>query len=571
VGAVSGCSVVGLGLSAAALVGALFSAACTAPLPPPSPVAGNDGGATNDAGGAGSICAADTPLPQRLVRLDFAKVASGVAAVLGPTALVNLDLPGKAGNPRAREFQALFVEGDFINTDVLTDTVTMTEGALANVSTDDFAKLSDCAAPQTDACVTAYLERAAERGYRRPLLEEETAALLGLYQTLRDAGNTPEAAARSCLEAILIAPQALYRSELGEPAGDAFKLTAFEAASALSYFLQDGPPDDELYAVAAAGSLLESEVWDAQVERLLSSTQVVENMNQIVGAYFGVGEIDSIVKDPAAFPDWNVAVANSMYAETDFFIRNQLWRGDVGALLTSQDTYVNSVLADLYGYSYPADVSDPENSFVAILSDPQRAGILTQGSVLSIRSRTNDTSVVSRGLWVNGRILCSQAPPSPPASVLAAVEAQSSDMTQTEREKSNYRTTTAQCQGCHANFDAYGLAVESFDGIGRYRAEYSNGEPIDTSTKLPDAAGGGDVKDALELARAVAESGTFTRCMASNFTKYARAEAQATTTVDDCQVAEIHQRFAESDQSFKSLLSAIARSVVLGGRAGGSP
>ena len=59
--------------------------------------------------------------------------------------------------------------------------------------------------------------------------------------------------------------------------------------------------------------------------------------------------------------------------------------------------------------------------------------------------------------------------------------------------------------------------------------------------------------------------------MASNFTKYARAEAQATTTVDDCQVAEIHARFAESDHSFKSLLSAIARSVVLSGRAGGAP
>jgi hypothetical protein len=422
-----------------------------------------------------------------------------------------------------------------------------------------------------DACVTAYLERAAERAYRRPLLDEETAAVLGLYQTLRDAGSTAEAAARSCLEGILIAPQTLYRSELGERAGDAVKLTAFEAASALSYFLQDGPPDDELYAVAASGSLLESEVWEAQVERLLSSARAVENMNQIVGAYFGVGEVDSIVKDPAAFPEWNVAVANSMYAETEFFIRNQLWHGDLAGLLTSQDTYVNSVLADLYGYSYPADVNDPENSFVAVHAVPERAGMLTQGSVLSIRSRTNGTSVVSRGLWVNGRVLCAQAPPSPPASLQTAVEAQASDMTQTEREKSDYRTTTAPCDSCHANFDPYGLALEAFDGVGRYRDEYEDGTAIDTTTKLPAAIGGARVEGVVELARTVADDGTFTRCMASNFTKYARAEAQATTTADDCQVAEIHQRFAASDHSFKSLLTAIARSVVLSERAGGAP
>ena len=38
------------------------------------------------------------------------------------------------------------------------------------------------------------------------------------------------------------------------------------------------------------------------------------------------------------------------------------------------------------------------------------------------------------------------------------------------------------CAGCHATLDPYGLALEGFDGIGKYRSSYGDGSPIDAST-----------------------------------------------------------------------------------------
>ncbi len=40
------------------------------------------------------------------------------------------------------------------------------------------------------------------------------------------------------------------------------------------------------------------------------------------------------------------------------------------------------------------------------------------------------------------------------------------------------------CAGCHALFDPFGLALEQYDGIGRFRTTYPNGSAIDPATEL---------------------------------------------------------------------------------------
>src|SRR5439155_18263455 len=166
----------------------------------------------------------------------------------------------------------------------------------------------------------------------------------------------------------------------------------------------------------------------------------------------------------------------------------------------------------------------------------QRAGILTEASILSIRSRTDNTSVVSRGLYVNSNVLCNQTPPPPPASVASQVAAQKSDPTLTERQKSDYRRMTSPCMGCHAGFDQYGLVLETFDAIGRYRSMYPNGSAIDTSVTLPPFAGGGDVADVVAFAAKESGNGVFSRCLTTNMMKYAIAEGPVDAV--DCSVNE---------------------------------
>src|SRR5262249_14138260 len=155
---------------------------------------------------------------------------------------------------------------------------------------------------------------------------------------------------------------------------------------------------------------------------------------------------------------------------TQKFIESHLWTGKVGEMLTTHSFFVDENLAKLYGVTYPGA---PGSGFLPFeFTDGQRTGILNEPSILSIRARTDNTSVVSRGLYVNSNVLCNQTPPPPPASVAQQVAAQKADNTLTERQKSDFRRMTSPCSGCHGGFDQYGLVLETYDGIGRFRSTY---------------------------------------------------------------------------------------------------
>lgn len=528
--------------------------------------------AGSGAGGATGSCVPSTPNEQRLVRLTFDQVANSLKALLGESSLMGVTLPGITGNVRQRKFQALFSEGGFINTDVLTDTVNMTEGALGNLKDSSaLATLSGCAAPLTDACVQQFLPSFAERAYRRPLSGTDRTDVLDQYTSYKAAGWSVEDALRYTVEALLISPSALYRTELGQVAGATAVLTPFETASQLSYFLQNAPPDTTLFEAAKSAALATPEAIAAQVDRLLASPATLENLNQLMAAYYGLGEIDAAVKDPLLFPQFVGGIKNSMYTETDTFLRKTLWQGKVTDVLTSKTTYLNKTLADYYGVTYPGPGGSETFEPFQFPDEQHRVGILSQGSVLSMRSRTDRTSVVSRGLYINSGVLCQNTPPSPPATVQAQVEEQLHDMTATERQKADFRGATSPCSGCHLNFDQYGLALESFDAIGRYRASYPDGTAIDSSSTLPPSAGGQMVTGLGDLAQAVAGSGVFTRCLTSNLLKYALAQEVATLTANDCAVADVTAQLNGTDQSFTRLLRTIALSKTLSERTVGAP
>jgi hypothetical protein len=498
------------------------------------------------------------PPPARFVRLNFGQIANTLTTLLGADSVKNIALD----SPHKREFQALFAEGDLINTQVLQKSVSWIESAVATLT--DPTKLTQvtaCPAPVTDACASAFLLAFAEKAYRRPLTADESMSLTKLYSDLKAGGSAIDEALRYAIEGTLVSPQGLYRTEFGKSGG----LSDYEMASELSYFLTDAPPDAPLLAAAKAGQLTTPDGAGAQVDRLLKATPTIQNMNGVMMAYYLVGQIDSVIKDPAVYPDFTVGMRSSMYGGTRAFIENSLWAGKVGDLLTTQTTYVDANLAKLYGIPYTGPMGG--GFLPAMFSNGQRTGILTEGSLMSIRSRTNNTSVVSRGLFVNSSVLCNQTPPPPPSSVLSQVDAQKADVTATEREKSDYRRMTQPCAGCHGYFDQYGLVLENWDGIGHYRAEYANGKAIDTHVTLPDFAGGGDVANLGEFTAKVANNGVFSRCVTTNIMKYALAEGPV--DANDCSVKEVHDKFLMTDQSFASLLREVALSKTLSVRGTG--
>jgi hypothetical protein len=264
-----------------------------------------------------------------------------------------------------------------------------------------------------------------------------------------------------------------------------------------------------------------------------------------------------------------------MYHEGELFLQHALWGGGkLSELLLSRKAFVNAGLAQLYGISpFPAagTVLDADQ-FGAVDLPANRSGLVTQVAFLTTRSRPDSTSVVGRGLLIKKAFLCTDTP-APPESLAEAIEAAEHMLAgASEREKSNYRTATAPCSGCHLGFDAYGLALDTYDVVGRYRAMDAQGRAIDPSVTLPDQIGGGMAKDSVEMAQKLVESGAFSKCMGTNLLNYALADVSAgAATLNSCAAESISRAFAGTDQSFASLVRAVATSAALVTRGKGAP
>jgi hypothetical protein len=205
----------------------------------------------------------------------------------------------------------------------------------------------------------------------------------------------------------------------------------------------------------------------------------------------------------------------------------------------------------------PAD----ETVFVEMPLPAGRGGILTQPGFLASRSRPDVGSVVARGLVVNSAMLCTEsvAPPTDPTTQAAIADAKAKLASATQREQANFRMMTAPCLGCHLNFDAYGLALDTFDSFGRYRMTDPEGRPIDPSVTLPAAVGGQVAKDALDMEAQLAAAEGFNNCVSKNMLNWAFAEGSSLSP-KSCAAKSVSLAFSGGDKSFSSLLAEIAAS-----------
>jgi hypothetical protein len=374
---------------------------------------------------------------------------------------------------------------------------------------------------------------------------------------------------RYAIYAIFSSPNFLYRTEFGTSLTEEGPLTPYEVASQISYFVTDGPPDQALLEAAAANQLGTPELIGPHVDRLLATASAKVNLQSAILASVSVSSVLSVVIDPEKVPatDFNAGVAASMYHETELFIKDVLWNGGkVSDLVTSRKSFIDKNLANIYGIPTPTTGLDADG-FGQVELPANRAGLLTMPSLLTSRSRPDHASVVGRGLLVNDAILCQQNPAFP-EDLTAQIEAVNSMQTNlSEREKADYRGTTAPCSGCHRSFDPYGIALENYNLVGKFRTTDEQGRPIDASVTLPDTVGGGTATDAVAVGQALATSGAFSACVATKLLTYALAETGVKG--DSCATKVVADSFKTSDQSFSALVKAVAISKTLTHRSGG--
>jgi mono/diheme cytochrome c family protein len=337
-------------------------------------------------------------------------------------------------------------------------------------------------------CATRILTRIAEQAYRRPVDGTDVAGLMKFYDQGRKEGGNFEAGIRMALQAILASPQFIFRLEeapaTAKP-GQNYRISDYDLASRLSYFLWASVPDKELLAAASQGTLRNPIVLDKQVRRMLADPRSEALATRFAAQWFRLQDIDQIRPDALAYPAYDHILAESMQRETELLF-NALIHEDrpVAELLTADFTFVNERLAEHYRIP---NVAGSDFQRVA-LTDPNRRGILGHGSILMLTSVADRTSPVLRGKWIM-EVLLGSPPPPPPPNVPAFDESSATDGDRllTVRERMEQHRKNPACNSCHRIIDPLGLALENFDVTGQWRIR-DNGNPIDPTGDLYDGA-----------------------------------------------------------------------------------
>lgn len=363
------------------------------------------------------------------------------------------------------------------------------------------------------ACAEASVGELAPRVWRRPVEAAELASLMTLYDGAVTDGAAAGEALGLPLQALLLSPRFLFKVELDREGG---LLDGWEMATRLSYFLWSTMPDAALMEAAASGRLATAEGVAAEVRRMLVDPRAEALVDNFAGQWLYIRDVDNAIPDPWVFPEFDDALRHAMAEEMRMFFRSFV-TGDRSMieLLTATDSWVNRRLAEHYGIEQGAPATD--DLWVRMAVDGVgRRGVLTQAGLLTALSTPFRTSIVRRGKWVLGQLLCAEPSP-PPPGVEGLIEVQTpGEGPKTLREKMELHKTEERCKTCHKAMDAIGFGLEGFDGIGMTRTT-DNGFPVDTTGELRGQAFEGPI----ELAGIIAEDPRLPACMVEKVMIYA--------------------------------------------------
>jgi len=323
--------------------------------------------------------------------------------------------------------------------------------------------------PQEDAerLIRGFLARA----YRRPVQETDAKRFLALFNQQFELGHGFTKSLLSTYTAILCSPGYLYIQELPG------RLDDYALATRLSLFLWNGPPDDELRALAAQSRISRPEVLKAQTNRLLNDSKSRRFIDAFTDYWLDLRKIDDSSPSSTLYNDYELDDPLKLAAveETRLFVQELFNRNLPARTIVDSDfTFLNERLANHYGIRGVAGVAMRK---VSLPKDSVRGGILTQASVLKVTANGTTTSPVIRGVWIIERILGYHI--TQPAGI-PAIEPDIRGAVTIRQQLDRHRADPT-CASCHRTIDPPGFALESFDVMGgwrdRYRAFAENVKP----------------------------------------------------------------------------------------------
>ena len=414
-------------------------------------------------------------------------------------------------------------------------------------------------ASEETACAKKIVANLARHAYRRPVTDADVDPLLNFYRSGRQGSNgTFERGVEMALRRVLADPQFVFRFERDPanlPAGSAHRISDIELASRLSFFIWSSIPDEELLTAAEQGRLKNPAVLQQQVKRMLKDSRSEALINNFADQWLFLRELKNRNPDLLVYPDFDDNLRQAFQRETELLF-DSIVREDrnVFDILNADYTFLNERLARHYGVPsiYGSDFRR------VTIEEKTRRGLLGQGSFLMVTSSPNRTSPVTRGAWILENLLGSP-PPSPPPNVPPLPENTNGQGVTTVptsvRERMIAHRANQPCKGCHQIMDPIGLALENFDGVGRWR-NGDSGSKIDASGQLVD----GTPIDGVETLRSALlnRPDAFVQTMTEKLLMY--AVGRASRYYDMPAIRTITHEASRNNYKFSSLVLGIVNS-----------
>jgi hypothetical protein len=410
------------------------------------------------------------------------------------------------------------------------------------------SRFMPCMNPDAN-CRRQFIQNFGRRVHREALPEDRIAS----YEKLMAAETTFQAGAQVVVTAMLQSPYLLYRRELGQadPANaNGYKLTAYEVASELAYFVTDSAPDAELLDAATQNRLQSTADIDRELNRLIYVPSAKRAFAKFVQGWLGIDGLPLKAKDDKQL-QFTDALRAAMLSETqEFFFDAFFSNKSVSDLFSAKHTFLNQELASVYQLGGAGS-----NSFQRVdLTGSKRApGILGQGAFLTAHALPENSSPVQRGVTIRERILCQDLPPVPQNlnTNLASGASFASN-----RERYKQHSADMVCAGCHRSIDPVGFALEHYDAFGRYR-DQENGKPIDATGSLSGMPEGDIPLDGAEsLIDYLSKSAAVRSCLVRYWSYYAYGRDQ--WEQKQCNHDAIRREAGKQNYTLKAILTGIS-------------
>ena len=339
-----------------------------------------------------------------------------------------------------------------------------------------------------------------ERAFREPVDKETRNRYIKYFKHEYGRSGSFAKGMKETVAGIIASPKFLYIVEKAA-SSRVSRLTDYELATRLAFFLWSTIPDQELLELARSNKLQDAGVLEAQVERMLLSPKCRALSENFARQWLRLDQLITAVPDMERFPTYYSRIGceqwkfglQTMVEPLLLFESILVEDRSIMLLIDSQYSYRSDELQSWYTEKVPFNGKENVNRFNTNrqnymrrdLATRREGGVLTSAAILTMTSSPLRTSPITRGAWVATVML--NRPPEPPPDVVPEIEADDNAIEAqgiTLRERLKLHQTKETCAACHAKIDPLGFVLENYDAVGRWRDTYRSGLPIDASGKL---------------------------------------------------------------------------------------